>query len=522
MLVGLAVGALALGLSPNLGSASAADPPPAVSFVDYGATGSTYWQLKSAAPDGSAPQLLTPAGYMTYRYDVSQDGNTMILGVARGAVSAVGADRTYGLVLVRRVAGVTTSRMLTNFWDTNPVLSPDGATAWWISGGKVWKYTAGVTTLVTASLFAPRYGETIAGFAVSPDGTHGAVAYREDGVVLTSTYSRLFAADFVAGTSTDYLDWSANLKLGWAPLVWANATSLIYGYWDGVTWLNGAAALSSSGGTGLAPPPADLTGMYDIRLYGTDWWAWLNTTTTTDYATSPDLAGLATATFNPRIDGVDSEWHYTSAVTPPALTSAVNRATTHPYLYLSVASTLYGKKAVYDSWAEYLTALPGETFANDATWTARGTLQYSINGTTWRALTTTTWAHPVPWPGSTYKAAGYTQVLTRNTWYRWIYPGDYLTTPSTSRTVLVKVVPIVKAKVTVSGTKRIVSGSATRIGGSAVLYKVVGTKLIKVATTTLTSKGLYNFGRRSLAHGTYRVTTVADRYWAAGSVRFGI
>lgn len=53
-----------------------------------------------------------------------------------------------------------------------------------------------------------------------------------------------------------------------------------------------------------------------------------------------------------------------------------------------------------------------------------------------------------------------------------------------------------------------------RIGGSAVLYK--GTK--KIATVKVSSRGVYSFGKRSLSRGIYRVVTIADVSWAAGSL----
>ncbi len=80
-----------------------------------------------------------------------------------------------------------------------------------------------------------------------------------------------------------------------------------------------------------------------------------------------------------------------------------------------------------------------------------------------------------------------------------------------------KVVPIVSAKVARSGRYRIIGGAATRIGGIATLYRIVGTRLVKVAAVKLTSKGVYTFGKRALPRGYYRVLTRADKYWAAGT-----
>jgi hypothetical protein len=113
-------------------------------------------------------------------------------------------------------------------------------------------------------------------------------------------------------------------------------------------------------------------------------------------------------------------------------------------------------------------------------------------------------------------------VLTRNTWFRWVYGGDWFTTADVSPTALVKVVPLVRQTVTRSGSARVVSGTATRSRGTAVLSRVVGSRLVRLATTHLTSNGRFSFGRRRLAKGRYRVDVSADVSWAAGAVRFTI
>ena len=99
--------------------------PPSAHHV-ASAPGNSRW-LSSAAPNGASPVRLTPSSYYTYSYDASQDGNTVIMGVKTNAAQTDEYDHTYGLVLVRRSAGAVTSTVLTNYWDSEPVVSADGS-----------------------------------------------------------------------------------------------------------------------------------------------------------------------------------------------------------------------------------------------------------------------------------------------------------------------------------------------------------------------------------------------------------
>ena len=516
------VGALSLGLLPTLTTwATAAAPSPVISYIDAASGGvGTAW-LRSAAPDGSSPLALTPANYQTYDYDVSHDGNTLLLSAKTGPAKASNYDRTYALVLVRRAAGVTSSRVLATHWDSEPVLSADGLTAWWMSSGRVWKHTGGVTTAaLPATAFAPRKGEATIGFAVSPDGTKGAVLQSSGG-----GNGRVFAASFATGRAGPFFEVrfgsrpSSTLSANVRDLTWLDDTTLL------LTMKESGGVVSRTGilGTGGSPDTsayAALDGFYDIRPLGPDWWMWKDSGATTSYGTTADLSTAQTLTLTPRSNGPTTFRYLPSTATPPGLTSATNRARTYPFLTLSTKSLLYGKRVAYLAFAFYLTPTPGETLRRDAGQVARGVLQWSLDGTTWRNVTATNWVRPVAWPTKAYRSGnGYSPALTRNTWFRWVYPGDYFTAPSLSRTQAVTVAPIVRASVTARGTYRIVAGRATRAGGTAVLYRKLRGSYTQIATARLTARGLFSFGNRRLPRGTYSVVTLADRHWAAGLVR---
>ena len=124
-------GACAASLVAGTAPASAADPSPVVTYIDAASAGADTRWLSSAAPDGSSAIHLTPSNYQTESFAVSQDGDTMLLGVGTGSATTVDPDRTWALVLVHRSGGTTTSHVLSTTWDTWPALSADGSTAWW-------------------------------------------------------------------------------------------------------------------------------------------------------------------------------------------------------------------------------------------------------------------------------------------------------------------------------------------------------------------------------------------------------
>ena len=99
--------------------------------------------------------------------------------------------------------------------------------------------------------------------------------------------------------------------------------------------------------------------------------------------------------------------------------------------------------------------------------------------------------------------------MTRNTAFRWDYPGDSLTAAGTSATKWVAVKPAFRAVTvnTLAGQKR-VWGSVQQTSGRIALYLRTGTKWRYLWTVGITGAGGFNFGYRSLPHGTYLVQTL--------------
>ncbi len=320
------VGALVLGLVPGTTAASAGPTGPVVNFVDYSSVGTH--SVGSSLLDGTAKTALTPGGYLAYGYDVSDDGNTMLLSLARGSLSSAARDRTYALLLVSRVGAEVTSTILTNYWDTNPVLSADGSTAWWLAGDRVWKHQAGVSTMVSTD-FVRHSDETTVGFSVSADGTAGAVVYREDGTVRTSTYTRLFAEDFVAGKAAPYLDWTGSLAAFYTNPTWLTSASLLFSYTDTSVTHNATATLGPSGGDVDTAQVYGDPGIYDVQQLGSAWWA-AQGDTTSGFATAAAPTDFASATFTPFPLSASTASYLMSDVTPPAVTVPTNRARSYP------------------------------------------------------------------------------------------------------------------------------------------------------------------------------------------------
>jgi hypothetical protein len=227
---------------------------------------------------------------------------------------------------------------------------------------------------------------------------------------------------------------------------------------------------------------------------------WKDAAEVTSLGRTTDLAVPPTS-WTARVDGTTTAGYRPSTAVPPVVGTATNRSTTRGVLATTASSVRYGARVAYSTYATYLkaTSVKVDYFY----WNWRRTLQYSIDrGATWTTLRTTTGADSVlePWPNdSQYYSSGYTQVLTRNTWFRWAHPGDLLTTRSGSSARLVSVTPIVTAYVARSGAKKRVYGKVTRIGGSVLLskYSTRTRTWVKVATAPISAKGLYTFAAAS-------------------------
>jgi len=122
--------------------------------------------------------------------------------------------------------------------------------------------------------------------------------------------------------------------------------------------------------------------------------------------------------------------------------------------------------------------------------------------------------------GAHYAAgvSGATQLLTRKTWFRWYYPGDFFSSAGYSRVQAINVSPtITTTTINYGGGRYQIRGGVARSGGLVSLYRLVGSIRVRVATVTIGPSGFYSFGIRSLAHGTYQVYASASTYWAASA-----
>jgi hypothetical protein len=148
----------------------------------------------------------------------------------------------------------------------------------------------------------------------------------------------------------------------------------------------------------------------------------------------------------------------------------------------------------------------------------RGLFQSSTDGGhVFHTVTTTSGAKSVTWPGNSKLVGnGTTPKLKQNTWFRWYYPGDTFTSVAKSATILVRVAPKVVVTARKSGANRILSGTASRVGGTMTLFK--GSKLI--ARTAITSAGAYKFKALKLPAGTYLLVTSTDAKWASTHFTF--
>lgn len=510
------VGCLAL---TAVAPASAADPSPVVSYIDDAVPGTAV--LGVAAPDGSGSSVLMPADKLALTYDVSADGSTLLVGLGTGAAFPHRQDRSYGLVLVQRTPSGTTSTLLATRWDVDAQLSADGRTAWWVSGGAVYKHTPAGTVRVAASLFAPGPTETLAGFAASADGTQGAAVYVVGGGYPPGHQMRSFAAGFTAGRKGKYLESVTTGRQPAGQPVWIDAASVLFRTRDSViaSSYNEIGRLAA-GGSGNLAPCNDCGDAYDVVRRGGQWWAWSERLGVTQYATVPTLSDLRSATWTPRTNGATTYRYRPSTVVPPAFQRPTGRVVPVPHLALPPAGTTTGRRLVYAAYADYLKPLPGQTLAKNGSWTARGHLQWSTDARTWHSLGATSWAHPVPWPRSRSKGNGYTPVLTRNTWFRWRTPGDDVLAPSGYARALALVAPVVTLRVARVSSSRRVSGTATRVGGTAVLQRISAGRGVALATARISASGAFSFAPRVLPGGSYRVVTRADSGWASGTKGF--
>jgi hypothetical protein len=499
---------------------------PYVSFIDA-STGS----LNVALQDGTLPTPLGPSGIETSGYSVSQDGSSFVAIQAAGTFDNFATrDATTALVMTRNGE----SREISTYCDVAPVISPDGSSAWFVSSGDLYRYdwdTSTTTQLTTGTPFAVGHGpdtfmapQSIAVLAEASDVEVVWASFNSSG---NKTGSAVQVVSFAATPAT--VVWQSTIfgpsgpsvsenfrpftiNRGGSPPVdefyFAACPTATCDTWTVAKWSGSAAPDGYTAVTGF-----DNT--YDIRPLGTLWYVWKDSgsgaSMTTSYATTSDLT-VPPTTWHTRIDGAHTFSYQPSLVPPQQTTTISNPSGVQGHVYVATPSVFAGARVVYVGFGLYLHRVGPQTFAKDAAEIDRGTVQYSFDGKNFKKLATTTGGNQIPWPGlSGVYGNGRTPVLNRNTWLRWVYPGDVFTKATVSPATEIFVSPTFKVKVAVRGGQRVVSGRATRIGGAVGLYR--GSK--RLGSTTISKSGTFTFKSLSLPKGVYRLVTVRDKYWGA-------
>ena len=506
-----------------------ADVGPFFLYVD---SPGTVGRLAFADGTGAGETGIT-TGMHVRRYDASADGSVVALVGFSGAATTPGVDSTSGLLV--SVNGAT--RLISTYVDTNPVVSVDGATAWFVSDGDLYRYATSGTTVTRLTdggeFFPPTTEHVLTRISVSPDGDRIAAVYRkfdtnddvDASTVTVSTIPAPLAAP-VDMFTTSYAGASSPEAANEAPAWFDNDNVAFARCATGAcgTWVWRTVDLTA--GTPVDAPFNGPNNLYDLRKLGTVWFAWQDSgsgpTFSTQLMSSIDDAQTFSTTGSSRTDA-DSSQLYVPVTAAPATISgtaaSANRAQSDGLLLLSTERVSTGGSAVYLALTEYLRPVGSQVWPDDSDATFRGQLQYSTDGRrTWKLLRTTSGTTEVAFPGLPFPGNGRTQALTRNTYFRVVFAGDAFAAPATSSTELVAVSPTIAAKAKKKGSKRVVSGTVKRSGGKIALYK--GSK--KLATATIGSTGSYKFKARTLAKGSYTLKVAADASWASSTKKLKV
>jgi hypothetical protein len=532
--------ALVAAAVPALATPAAAETGDRLTMLDRSGGGAA---LAAWNNDGTADGVTTAlaAGHYAFGYDVTPDGSLWVGALRTGTGTTDNADAAYALVLVDKDSGRT--RVIASHFDigAGPVISADGSTVWWMSGGAIWQYavpadaSAAGTYSKRTTRFAPESGERVVGMAVTPDKTRVAVVYRKN-----DGSSRLRATRFdwngaFSPTPTPFIGIRTTNPTAFisADVTWLDSTKLLYA----TTNATGSVATSytvvgtTTSPYGVPQAAAGATGSYRVRQdAGGDWWMWRDDRgadpLTSSYVKAANPLSPVEASNSFPFGDTTSSYAPVDQV-PAALSTAVNRATSRAQLYMSQTVVDNGKRAAFLSYASYLTPLPGQTASADAFAVFRGELQYSTNpfATTpvWNRVTTSG-ASLISWgsyPAGSFN--GTTPFLSRNTWFRWYYPGSaFAKADYTDGTIKVRVRPSISVSKARSGTRTRVSGTITRSGGTASLQRLSGGAWSTVAKATIGSAGGYSFGYRTLRSGNYRVWVPETTFWATNAKPFSI
>lgn len=523
----LAATGLTAALLPLVAGSAQADPSgPSYAYLNgNGLSDSSSDRLYATTSFSGSPLTLLTPNVHVFGYDISDDGNTLLVNGRSGSLVANPYNGTYGLLLVRRdplnPSSVTTRSLSTWVDEVEPVLSADGAFAYWMEGGVLYRYSVlgGGNAVAVSTRFKPEAGEQAKALAISPDGTKAAAVYWSQAPNGEPTIARLKAAALATGVGPAYV-LSAPYGSGgpgYTFLEWtADSSEVVFSRLDDGAIPSVQTYRVAPGGTPVALPA--LARALDLHLMGGLWYPYRSfgtyqLGTTADLATEP----VDWTTF---VRNGDRMGVVPSAVIPPATTTPVNRSRSTAYLYLSAPDILQGKSTGYASLATYLTDSTGLRTSDDLAQVRLGTLYSSLDGKTFTKLEKTYVSSALlSWPGGSKFGNGRI-TANRNTWLRWCFEGDVFATPDCSVTKKLTVHPYVSPTASFSGSSVRLGGSTSRKGGTAVLSKLVGGSYRVIASAPVTNTKRFTFGFRKLATGTYQISIKADASYGVGIARF--
>ena len=265
---------------------------------------------------------------------------------------------------------------------------------------------------------------------------------------------------------------------------------------------------------------ASLAGVYDMNNLGGTWYMFREngTPSVTQVGSSAALAAPVDWTAFPL--GATTVRYIPSTLTPPAEVATTGRGYSEAKLFFGKSVLPVGQRTVYASLASYNNVVGGLQ-TQDALASRYGVLSYSTDGgTTFTSLGRTgVGSSFLPWPNAQPFGNGYTPIIKRNTVFRWCFEGDAYVEPDCVRKSI-SAVPVVSLSVTQSGSSVKVYGKATRVGGTAGVYRYLYGSYRLAAKATISSTGRFSFGTLTLRPGTYRVLTTKDAGWAQGFKTF--
>ncbi len=533
----LAVTGLTAALLPLAAGSAQADPTgPSFGYVTADPAGrhdATTDRLWFTQPGSFSTATNVTPNLHVRQYDVSEDGNVLLISGQSRSLAYPDLNSTFGLILVVRDpgTGTVTSKILSSFAQGNPVLAPDGSAAYWYDFYRIWRYDvasgqADVAATKFSTLSSGTNTERVIRLAVSPDGSKAAVMFArfDSAGNLVSTRVRAAALDQAITGAYDEAVLLTATSVQPVPqtLTWNADSSAFYFTRAKPNGDLATARATTAAHSDVVVP--EWANTYDVALHAGTFYLFRDMYGTggkyvrTDVGTT--IAGSAPtdwSTFPPGASGL----HYRPATAvPPVVTTPAVRAQPRVSVVVGPSTIPTHGRVQYQTIAKYLTDVTGYRRPEDQGRETRyGVLWVSTNGgTTYRPLTTTSGARlDGAEPSFTFNGA--TTALTRNSLLRWCFKGDIFVQPRCSPPKKVIVKPTITVAVEISGSQERVYGKAARVGGSAVLQRQVEYAFRSVASTPVSSTGRFSFGLRSLPAGRYRVITPADTSWGLGAAQ---